>query len=149
MLLSEYDQRKLKKEVGKLRKKKAFDEISDAMMQKGYAFTSDQCATRMKTMLRAYKLVKDHNKVSGNQPKTYPYEKELDEIFGKHPNVNPVFVLSTLDDNMADNGEEKNKKEKDKTEGDKDNTRIDDNNNNEVKRKAESTEGMRKKKSGI
>ena len=49
----------------------------------------------MKTLIRAYKQVKDHNSRSENSHKTYQYEKELDELFGEKPNIIPKCTISS------------------------------------------------------
>jgi len=67
LMLSAYAKRQTLIETGRLKKKKAFEEISTVLSQKQYHFTGEQCATRLKTLIRGYKQVKDHNKKSGNQ----------------------------------------------------------------------------------
>lgn len=98
LLISEYKERQDKMENGRLRKNKAFGEISEVMQKYGYKFTNEQCSTRFKTITRAYKQVKDQNARSGNGKKQYEYEKELDDLFGKRPNIQPQFVLGSATD---------------------------------------------------
>ena len=57
-------------------------------------YSADQCRGRLKTLLRAYKALKDHKSKSGKDRKTYQYEKELDELFGGRRNVIPVCTIS-------------------------------------------------------
>ena len=57
LLISEYKERLDKIESGKLRKNRAFEEISNELCKAGYMFTKDHCTGRMKTITRAYKLV--------------------------------------------------------------------------------------------
>lgn len=60
-----------------------------------YLYSGDQCHGRIKTLIRAYKQVKDHNSRSGNSHKTQQYEKELDELFGEKPNIIPKCTISS------------------------------------------------------
>jgi hypothetical protein len=83
---------------GKIRKKVVWERIGKQMREEGYSFNSDQVAGRWKSLLRAYKNVKDHNKKSGNGKKTYEYENELNDILGNDPVINPSFTLSSSSD---------------------------------------------------
>ncbi|KAH3768846.1 hypothetical protein DPMN_170062 [Dreissena polymorpha] len=65
-----------------------------------YPFADAQCASRMKTLVRQYKTVKDNNNTSGCKRKTYMYEKELDSLYKANPNIPPQFVLD--EDNEED-----------------------------------------------
>ncbi|CAC5358859.1 unnamed protein product [Mytilus coruscus] len=50
---------------------------------------------RWKTLLRAYKAIKDNNKKSGAGKKSYEYEEQMDEIFGKDPAVTRIVTASS------------------------------------------------------
>ena len=78
-----------------MRKNKAFMDISVTFKEHGYFYNPDQCASRLKTITRAYKSVKDNNSKSGSSRKTYEYEKDLDDLYEKRPNIKPDFVLSS------------------------------------------------------
>ncbi|KAJ8300619.1 hypothetical protein KUTeg_022138 [Tegillarca granosa] len=80
---------------GKMRKKVLWDKISNKLKGYGYTYTSEQVAGRWKSLLRAYKNIRDHNNKSGNSAKSYEFEKELDEIFAADPAVTPKFTLET------------------------------------------------------
>ena len=95
LLIGECKDRIERIDSGKLRKNKAFEEISKELHTAGYSFSSEQCSGRMKTITRAYKQVKDHNAKSGNDRKSYIYETELDEIYSSRLNIEPKFVAST------------------------------------------------------
>lgn len=95
LLIEEYKVRQSKIDNGRLSKKKAFEQIADELRLKGYAFSQEQCGSRMKTIYRAYKNVKDANAKSGRERKTYIFEKELDELYKDKPNITPKFVEST------------------------------------------------------
>lgn len=47
-------------------------------------------------MKSKYKLVKIHNRKSGNDPKTCSFYDELEDIFGKSPAICPVATCSSL-----------------------------------------------------
>ncbi|XP_056013267.1 uncharacterized protein LOC125672779 isoform X1 [Ostrea edulis] len=80
---------------GKIRKKVVWERITNQMRKEGYSFHSEQVAGRWKSLLRAYKNVKDYNKKFGSGKKTYEYENELDDILGNDPIINPTFTLSS------------------------------------------------------
>lgn len=58
---------------GKISHKKAWEEIAEILNNKGYVVTAKQCTTRVNTMKRTYKNIKDHNKKSGNNKRTWKY----------------------------------------------------------------------------
>ena len=97
LMLSFYKALLPKIDSGRLRKKKAFEEVSEKLMNHMLFYSADKCSGRLKTLLRAYKSVKDHNSKSGNDRKSYLYEKELDEMFGDRPNVSPVCTINSSD----------------------------------------------------
>lgn len=49
----------------------------------------------MKTIYKAYNNVKDASAKSGNERKTYIFEKELDELYKDKPNIIPKCLEST------------------------------------------------------
>ncbi|XP_060607941.1 uncharacterized protein LOC132760068 [Ruditapes philippinarum] len=95
LLIDEYKIRQTKIDQGRLSKKRAFEQIAAELRMKGYVFSQDQCASRMKTIYRVYKNVKDANAKSGNERKSYIFEKELDELYKDKLSINPKCVEST------------------------------------------------------
>lgn len=95
LLISQYKSKQSQIETGKKRKNKAFAEISETLKEHGYYFNHEQCASRLKTITRAYKNMKDHNNKSGNSRKSFEYEQELNDLYEKRPNIHPQFVLSS------------------------------------------------------
>lgn len=79
------------------------------MKENEYSFNSEQLADRWKSLLRAFKNVKDHNKKSVSVTKSYEYENELNDIRGNDPIINPTFTLSS-DPSMASTAEKKKTK---------------------------------------
>lgn len=78
---------------GKIRKKVVWEKITSQMKENGYSFNSEQVAGRWKSLLRAYKNVKDHNKKSGSGTKSYEYENELNDILGNDPIMSYIYPL--------------------------------------------------------
>lgn len=73
LLLEEYRLRESSMSSGKMSHKKAWDEIAAIMNTKGYNVSGRQCMTRINTMKRTYKTIKDHNAKSGNNTRTWKY----------------------------------------------------------------------------
>ncbi|XP_039308707.1 uncharacterized protein LOC120358453 isoform X2 [Solenopsis invicta] len=95
LLIDEYTTREKSMSTGKMSHKKAWDEISEAMNAKGYSFTGKQCSTRLNTMKRTYKAVKDHNGKSGNSTRTCPYYEIMENLFGSKPYMAPLSTISS------------------------------------------------------
>lgn len=77
LLLEEYRLRESSISSGKTSHKKAWNEIAAIMQTKGYAVTGRQCMTRINTMKRTYKTIKDHNSKSGNNTRAWKYYEVL------------------------------------------------------------------------
>lgn len=73
LLLEEYRQREQDMYSGRISHKKAWEQIALVLNNKGYMVTARQCTTRVNTMKRTYKTVRDHNKKSGNYKRTWKY----------------------------------------------------------------------------
>lgn len=58
-------------------------------------FTPSQIENRWRVLERNYKKVIDNNKKTGRGHKSFTYEKEMDEIYGKKRNINPELLLDT------------------------------------------------------
>lgn len=58
---------------GKLTYRKLWSNISAKMRLKGYEFTPPQISSKMDSLKRSYKCIKDHNAQSGNSPKKCDY----------------------------------------------------------------------------
>ena len=95
LLISLYKEHQHLVNSGKIKKKTMWEIIRDAMKQKGYTFSADQVAGRWKSIMRAYKNVKDNNKQTGTERKSYEFETQLDELFNRDPAFAPVAVLSS------------------------------------------------------
>ncbi|XP_031778667.1 trihelix transcription factor GTL1-like [Nasonia vitripennis] len=86
--------------------------VVEGLKQKGHAFTTVQCSTKMDTLKRAYKKVKDHNSQTGNDKKTCEHFEILDEMFSKKPWIKP---LSQAGSNLPMDDFDENEKEKSKS----------------------------------
>lgn len=73
LLVEEYRLRESSMSSGKISQKKAWDNIAAIMNNKGYNVSGRQCMTRINTMKRTYKTIKDHNSKSGNNKRTWKY----------------------------------------------------------------------------
>ena len=76
-------------------KKAMWQDISRKINEKGYAYNSEQVSGRWKSLTRAYKNVKDHNKKSGNNKKSFEFESQMDDLFGDDPTIVPVVTASS------------------------------------------------------
>ena len=83
-----------KKNFWETTKEKGIEEVLEKLNNHMLFYIADQCSGRLKTLLCAYKALKDHKSNSGNDRKTYQYEKELDKLFGGRPNVTPAWTIS-------------------------------------------------------
>lgn len=82
LLLERYEERKEEFTSGKKRHQKIWDSIA-ADIQKvnpKYTMTGQQCQSKLNGLKKTYKKILDHNSVSGNDRKTWPY---LDVIIEK------------------------------------------------------------------
>jgi hypothetical protein len=80
---------------GKLKKKDMFNQVANEMNKMNVSCTADNVGNKWKTLLRGYKAVKDHNRKTGVQKKTHPFENELNTILEKDPNVSPTHTSSS------------------------------------------------------
>lgn len=58
---------------GKIKQHVCWQEIAKKMAENGYNISSKKCCTKFKSLKRTYKQIKDHNKKSGNERKTWEY----------------------------------------------------------------------------
>ncbi|XP_060083848.1 uncharacterized protein LOC132563106 [Ylistrum balloti] len=102
LLISEYQRHEAKVTSGLLRKKMLWQKIETVFKEHGYSFTADQISGRWKTITRAFKNTKDHNKKSGNDKKHYEFEDALNDVLGDCPTVNPVTISSVKKRKLPD-----------------------------------------------
>ncbi len=70
---------------GAVRNKAVFQDISKKLQATGYNRDWTQCRTKIKSLKKQYRVVKDHNGETGKGRKTCKFYKELDNIIGHRP----------------------------------------------------------------
>ncbi|XP_024880802.1 uncharacterized protein LOC112460385 isoform X1 [Temnothorax curvispinosus] len=95
LLLEEYRSRESSMSSGKISQKKVWNEIAAIMNSKGYDVSSRQCMTRINTMKRTYKTIKDHNLRSGNNKRTWKYYDAMESFLGKKRYMSPLTLISS------------------------------------------------------
>ncbi|XP_077262561.1 uncharacterized protein LOC143897628 [Temnothorax americanus] len=76
--------------------KKVWEQIAQVMNSKGYTVTGRQCTTRVNTMKRTYKAVRDHNRQSGNNKRPWKYFEVMESLLGEKLFMKPpATILST------------------------------------------------------
>ena len=73
--------------------KRIWCDIAKEMSMKGYDVTTEQCENKWKAIRRKFREMVDHNRKTGNDRQTCPFQDELDAIYGTKENVNPSFTL--------------------------------------------------------
>lgn len=73
LLLDTYKAMENKFTSGKQSQKKIWDEISKILKLKGYMVTGPQCASKLRSLKKTYKSIKDHNNKSGNDRRNWQF----------------------------------------------------------------------------
>ncbi|XP_031334983.1 uncharacterized protein LOC116164871 [Photinus pyralis] len=77
-------------------KKNIWNKISKTLCEAtGMTITGIQCYTKWKGLIRHYKIVKKHNKTSGNDHKYWKFYALINDILHKKPEITPVAVCSS------------------------------------------------------
>lgn len=58
---------------GKQSHKKCWEVISKKLNTEGYNVSGNQCSSKLRSLKKTYKSIKDHNAKSGNDKRTWPY----------------------------------------------------------------------------
>ncbi|XP_077258580.1 uncharacterized protein LOC143895385 isoform X1 [Temnothorax americanus] len=95
LLLEEYRQQEQDMYLGKVRHKKIWEQIAQILTKKGYMVSGRQCCTRVNTMKRTYKSVKDFNKKSGNGRREWKYLDLMESLLEDKPYMEPLSTLSS------------------------------------------------------
>ncbi|XP_011883710.1 PREDICTED: uncharacterized protein LOC105570868 [Vollenhovia emeryi] len=80
-----------------------WDKIRTQMITDGYNFTKTQIKDKWTNMRKQYMRVKDHNKQTGVERKSYRYYDEMNELYGNKPSVNPVALASNMEKSDDEN----------------------------------------------
>ena len=82
-LLSIWGEKKVQLELdGAKRKAPIHEKIAQALQEKGFNRDSEQCKTKIKSLKRVYRPIKDHHNKTGNDKKKCQYYDEMDAILG-------------------------------------------------------------------
>lgn len=75
LLLNKYEEREGEFVTGVKRHNKIWEAIADDMrkMNSEYTMTGPQCQSKLNGLKKTYKKILDHNSISGNDRKTWPY----------------------------------------------------------------------------
>lgn len=76
-------------------KKKMWLEITKRLEGKGKCFTVKQVSNKFFALERAYKATRDHNKKSGRDRRSCPYQQQLENLLAERHAVNPVHTLGS------------------------------------------------------
>lgn len=58
---------------GKLSQKKVWAKIAKDLTQNGYNVTGPQCSSKLRSLKKTYRSIKDHNNKSGNDRRSWPF----------------------------------------------------------------------------
>jgi hypothetical protein len=56
----------------------------------------DKAFSKLNTLMKQYKDIKDNNSTSGAGRQDFPYMEEFEEIYSNHPIITPAFTESSL-----------------------------------------------------
>ncbi|XP_032686336.1 uncharacterized protein LOC116851227 [Odontomachus brunneus] len=80
---------------GKISHKKCWELVAHVLKDKGYNLTSSQCASKLRSLKKTYKSIKDHNATSGNNRRTWQHFEIMEDIFAKKVWCNPIALASS------------------------------------------------------
>lgn len=58
---------------GKISQKKVWDKVAMQSKQKGHDLTGPQCSSKLKSLKKSHKFIKDHNSKSGNDRRNWQF----------------------------------------------------------------------------
>lgn len=108
-----------------VRNEMVWQSIGEMLELHNFHYNGKQCENRMKYLQAKYKKKKDNmrnERDSGASPIHCDYFEELDEIFGKKPNINPMYSacssrgFATIRESALDESGYRKTNENDKTE---------------------------------
>ncbi|XP_024891333.1 uncharacterized protein DDB_G0286591-like [Temnothorax curvispinosus] len=93
LFLSLYKEKSVQLANRKLKTKKImWQKISEIMNLKGYNVTPIQAENKYKSLERSYKNTVTHNKQTGRNRMTCPFQTELTELLGHRHNIEPLVL---------------------------------------------------------
>lgn len=72
-MLDKYEEREREFTAGTKCHNKIWEAIADDMRKINIEYTGPQCQSKLNGLKKTYKKILDHNSVSGNDRKTWPY----------------------------------------------------------------------------
>jgi hypothetical protein len=81
--------------IGKISQKRVWKLISEVLCSHGHDVTGPQCQSKFNGMKRTFKSIKDHNSISGNNPRSWLYTEVMESLLGERPFMNPVALASS------------------------------------------------------
>ncbi|XP_067216807.1 uncharacterized protein [Linepithema humile] len=78
-------------------KKILWKKISEKMQLQGYNVSALQVENKYKSLERSFKNIKTHNKKTGRNRLSCPYETELTEILGGKHSIEPLLLSGNKD----------------------------------------------------
>ena len=91
------------------RKMSAWSEITKDMREAGFERSGTQCRDKIKKLKGEYRKVRDHNKQTGNERKTWHFYEAMNPVMADKPTSNPPVMIDTSlesQDNTADKSDE-------------------------------------------
>ena len=67
----------------------AYNLISQELKESGFERNADQCRRKIKHLKKEFKKICDNNRTSGRARKTCMFYRDLEEILGDRPAINP------------------------------------------------------------
>ncbi|XP_071637555.1 uncharacterized protein [Temnothorax longispinosus] len=96
LLLHEYSEKESLFKSGKRAHRFYWEEIDKIMRSKGYTFSWGQISSKMDSLKRRYKKIKDASKQSGNgRIPNWEFYETMEKIFGQRPWVTPLSTASS------------------------------------------------------
>ncbi|CAH2084224.1 unnamed protein product [Euphydryas editha] len=95
LLLESYRSMEKDFNSGKITQKKVWEKVAKELKVKGHDVTGPQCSSKLRSLKKSYKSIKDHNSKSGNDRRTWQFFDIMEEIFSKKAWCDPVAVASS------------------------------------------------------
>lgn len=96
LISSYYENKHLFHNRGKKTKKEIFKAIAGTFNSTSdRQVTGDQCLRKWTKLEAKYKEVEDHNKITGNERKTWKFMKEMGNCLESSPKINPEYTLES------------------------------------------------------
>ncbi|CAH1176626.1 unnamed protein product [Phaedon cochleariae] len=86
---------------GRITYKMVWDKISKEMRVAGFPVSSKQCSSKLTSLKRMYKAIKEHNSKSGNYRRKWLYYELCDEIFSNKPWMELLSTISSENENVT------------------------------------------------